>query len=44
MEHDLKFWKKLATDMVVVLGNNPYMANIWKYPENTVSWPKVKEV
>lgn len=19
-------------------------ANIWKYPENTVSWPKVKEV
>lgn len=26
MEHNLKFWKKLATDMVVVLGNNPYMA------------------
>lgn len=26
MEHDLKFWKKLATDMVVVLGNNLYMA------------------
>lgn len=25
MEHDLKFWKKLITDMVVVLGNDPYM-------------------
>lgn len=25
MEHDLKFWKKLVTDMAVVLGNNPYM-------------------
>ena len=26
MEHDLAFWKKLVTDMVVVLGNDPYMA------------------
>lgn len=25
MEHDLNFWKKLVTDMVVLLGNNPYM-------------------
>lgn len=25
MEHDLKFWKKLVSDMSVVLGNNPYM-------------------
>ena len=26
MEHDLTFWKKLVTDMVVALGNDPYMA------------------
>lgn len=26
MVHDLDFWKKLVTDMVVVLGNDPYMA------------------
>lgn len=25
MEHDLNFWKKLVTDMVVLLGNDPYM-------------------
>lgn len=25
MEHDLNFWKKLTTDMVILLGNNPYM-------------------
>ena len=26
MTHDLTFWKKLVTDMVVVLGNDTYMA------------------
>jgi hypothetical protein len=26
MTHDLIFWKKLVTDMVVALGNDPYMA------------------
>jgi hypothetical protein len=26
MEHDLTFWKKLVTDMVIALGNDPYMA------------------
>ncbi len=26
MIHDLTFWKKLVTDMVVALGNGPYMA------------------
>ena len=26
MTHDLTFWKKLVTDMVIVLGNDPYMA------------------
>lgn len=26
MPHDLTFWKKLVTEMVVVLGNDPYMA------------------
>jgi hypothetical protein len=25
MEHDLNFWKKLVTDMVILLGNDPYM-------------------
>ena len=25
MEHDLNFWKKLVTDMVILLGNEPYM-------------------
>lgn len=25
MKHDLNFWKKLVTDMVVLLGNDPYM-------------------
>ena len=27
MTHDLDFWKKLVTDMVVALGNDPYMAS-----------------
>lgn len=25
MEHDLNFWKKLVTDMVILLGNDPYI-------------------